>query len=80
MAATFVMKPGRQLLEQLRYDGRRTCQFQPEQSDYTACMAHDSHWMQYGWFLPLLDSLQQLPRMVLRTTMNLLDQEDCYDI
>jgi len=33
--------------------------------------------MRYGWLLPLLDLLQQLPRMVLRTTTNLLDQEDC---
>ena len=32
-----------QLLEQLHYDGRRTCQFRPEQPDYTACMAHVSH-------------------------------------
>jgi len=30
----------------------------------------------YGWLLPLLNLLQQLPRMVLRTTVNLLDQED----
>ena len=43
MAATFIMKSGRQLLEQLHHDGRRTCQFWPEQSDYTARMAHISH-------------------------------------
>ena len=36
--------------------------------------------MQYRWLLPLLDLLQQLPRVVLRTTTNLLDQEDCYGI
>jgi len=53
--------------------------WEPEQSDYTARMAHVSHSeMRYRWLLPLLDLLQQLPRMVLRTTMNLLDQEDCY--
>jgi len=81
MAATFIIKSGRHLLEQLHHDGRRTCQFQPEQSDYTARMAHVSHSeMRYGWLLPLLDLLQQLPRMVLRTTTNLLDQEDCYGI
>ena len=33
-----------------------------------------------GWLLPLLDLLPQLPRMVLKTTTNLLDQEDCYSI
>jgi len=32
-----------QLLEQLHYDGKRTCQFRSEQSDYTARMAHVSH-------------------------------------
>jgi len=36
--------------------------------------------MRYGWLLPLLDLVQQLPRMVLRMTTNLLDQEDCYGI
>jgi len=39
-----------------------------------------AHWMRYGWLLPLLDLLQQLPRMVLRMTTNLLNQEDCYGI
>jgi len=43
VAAMFIMKSGRQLLEQLHRDGRRTCQFQPKQSDYTVCMAHVSH-------------------------------------
>ena len=43
IAAMFIMKSGRQLLEQLHYDGRRTCQFRPEQSDYTGHMAHVSH-------------------------------------
>ena len=72
----------RQLLKQLHHGGRHTCQFRPEQSDYTAHMAHVStiKIMRYGWLLPLLDLLQQLPRMVLRMTTNLLDQEDCYGI
>jgi len=43
VAAMFIMKSGRQQLEQLHHDGRRTCQFRPEQSDYTARMAHVSH-------------------------------------
>ena len=34
--------------------------------------------MRYGWLLLLLDLLQQSPRMVLRTTTNLLDQENRY--
>ena len=42
VAATFIMKSGRQLLEQLHHDGRRTCQFRPELSDYTARMAYVS--------------------------------------
>jgi len=42
VAATFIMKPGRQLLEMLLHDDRRG-QFRPEQSDYTARMAHVSH-------------------------------------
>ena len=50
--------------------------FGPNIQDYTARMAHVSHWMRYVWLLPLLDLLQQSPRMVLRTTTNLLDQED----
>jgi len=29
VAATFIMKSGRQLLEQLHCDGRCTCQFRP---------------------------------------------------
>ena len=36
--------------------------------------------MRYGWLLLLLNLLQQLPMMVLRTTTNLLDQEHCYGI
>ena len=55
--------------------GRRTCQFQPEQSDYTARMGHVSHQMQYRWLLPLLD---QLPGVILRATTHLLDQDDCF--
>ena len=43
VAATFIMKSGRQLLEQLHHDGRRTCQSRPEQSDYTARMTFISH-------------------------------------
>ena len=42
-------------------------------------MAHVIHQMWYRWLLSL-DLLQQLPRMVLGTTTNLLDQEDCYSI
>jgi len=68
VAITFIMKS----------NGRCTYQFWPKhvQSVYTACMAHVSHQMWYGWLLPLLNLLQQLPGMVLRMTMNLLDQED----
>ena len=73
VAAMFIMKSGRQLLEQLHHDGRRTCQFRPEQSDYTARMAHVFHYMWYRWLLPLVDLLQQLPRMLLRMTTNLWD-------
>jgi len=51
VTATFITKSGRQLLEQSHHDGRRTCQFRPEQSDYTARM-------RYGWLLPLLDLRQ----------------------
>jgi len=32
VAATFIMKSGRQLLEQLHHDGSRACQFRPKQS------------------------------------------------
>jgi len=32
VAATFIMKSGRELLEQLHHDGRCTCRFRPEQS------------------------------------------------
>ena len=35
VAATFIMKPDRQPLEQFHHDGRCTCQFRPEQSDYS---------------------------------------------
>jgi len=42
VAATFIMKPGGQLLEMLHHDGMCD-QSRPEQSDYTACMAHVSH-------------------------------------
>jgi len=34
--------------------------------------------MRYGLLLPLLDLHQQLPRIVLRMTTNLLDQKDSY--
>jgi len=30
MAATFILKSGRQLLDQLHHDGSRTCQFWPD--------------------------------------------------
>jgi len=42
VTATFIMKSGRQLLKQLHHGGRHTCQFRPEQSDYTAHMARIS--------------------------------------
>jgi len=68
VAATFIMKPGRQLLEQLYQDGLPIL----AQTVRLYC--------RYGPLLPLLDLLQQLPRIVLRTTTKLLDQEDCYGI
>jgi len=43
VATMFITKSGRQLLAQLHHDGKCTCQFWPEQSDYTAHMAHVSH-------------------------------------
>jgi len=42
VAATFIMKTGRQLREMLHHDGRRG-QFWPKQSDHAAYMAHVSH-------------------------------------
>jgi len=45
VATTFMVKS----------DGKHPCQFRPKQSDYCACMAHVSHYMRYGWLLPLLN-------------------------
>jgi len=70
-----------EIWEQLHYMMARVlANFGPNNQDYTARMAHVSHKMRYGWLLPLLDLLQQSPRMIFRTTTNLLDQEDCYGV
>jgi len=78
VAATFIMKSERQLLEQLHHDGRRTCQFWPKHCPYGPHFPLDA--VRMAPILPLLELLQRLRRMVFRTTTNLLDQEDCCSI
>jgi len=75
MAVTFITKSGSSYWSSYTTMAGILANFGPNSQDY-ARMAHVSHLMRYGCLLPLLDLLQQSPRMVLRTTMNLLDQED----